>query len=74
MLFRSVFLNDADAFLLGELQESFAPMAIGITLETGIGASFVIDGRVVPPAEILPNNCHLYALPWKDRTVEELPF
>src|SRR5271170_1550916 len=30
-----VFLNDADAFLLGELQESFAPRAIGINLGNG---------------------------------------
>jgi glucokinase len=66
-----VFLNDADAFLLGELQGLFAPRAIGITLGTGIGASFAIDGRAVPAAEILPNNCDLYALPWKGRTVEE---
>jgi len=66
-----VFLNDADAFLLGELQESFAPRAIGITLGTGIGAAFAIDGRAVPATEILPNNCDLYALPWKGSTVEE---
>ena len=68
-----VFLNDADAFLLGELQESFsfAPRAIGITLGTGIGAAFAIDGRAVPATEFLPNNCDLYALPWKDSTVEE---
>jgi glucokinase len=66
-----VFLNDADAFLLGELQDSFVPRAVGITLGTGIGASFAIDGRAVPAAEVLPNNCDLYALPWKDSTVEE---
>jgi glucokinase len=66
-----VFLNDADAFLLGELQELFVPRAIGITLGTGIGASFAIDGRAVPATKILPNNCDLYALPWKGRTVEE---
>lgn len=66
-----VFLNDADAFLLGELQESCALRAIGITLGTGIGAAFAIDGRAVPATEILPNNCDLYALPWRDSTVEE---
>jgi glucokinase len=66
-----VFLNDADAFLLGELQESFAPRAIGITLGTGIGAAFAIDGRPIPATKILPNNCDLYALPWKESTVEE---
>ena len=66
-----VFLNDADAFLLGELQNSYAPRAIGITLGTGIGAAFATDGQVVPATEILPNNSNLYALPWKGSTVEE---
>ena len=66
-----LFLNDADAFLLGELQDSFAPKAIGITLGTGIGAAFAIDGRAVPATEILPNNCDLHLLPWKGSTVEE---
>ncbi len=66
-----VFLNDADAFLLGELQESSVCRAIGITLGTGIGAAFAIDGRAVPAIEILPHNCDLYALPWKGSTVEE---
>jgi glucokinase len=66
-----LFLNDADAFLLGELRESFAPRAIGITLGTGIGAAFAIDGRSVPATKILPNNCDLHLLPWKGSTVEE---
>ena len=66
-----LFLNDADAFLLGELQNSFAPRAVGITLGTGIGAAFAIDGRSVPATEILPNNCDLHLLPWKGSTVEE---
>jgi predicted NBD/HSP70 family sugar kinase len=66
-----LFLNDADAFLLGELQDSFAPKAVGITLGTGIGAAFAIDGRSVPATEILPNNCDLHLLPWKGSTVEE---
>ncbi|WP_187142972.1 ROK family protein [Terriglobus albidus] len=66
-----VFLNDADAFLLGELHDSSASKAVGITLGTGIGAAFAIDGRAVPATEILPNHCDLYALPWKGSTVEE---
>ncbi|QNI38179.1 ROK family protein [Edaphobacter albus] len=64
-----IFLNDADAFLLGELQEPFAARAIGITLGTGIGAAFAIDGRPVSVTDVLPND--LYALPWRDRTVED---
>jgi glucokinase len=66
-----LFLNDADAFLFGELRDSFAPKAAGITLGTGVGAAFAIDGRAVPATEILPNNCDLHLLPWKGSTVEE---
>jgi glucokinase len=66
-----LFLNDADAFLLGEVQDAFASKAVGITLGTGVGAAFVIDGRSVPATEILPNNCDLHLLPWKGSTVEE---
>lgn len=66
-----LFLNDADAFLLGELEGSFAAKAAAITLGTGIGAAFAIDGRPVPATEILPNNCDLHLLPWKGSTVEE---
>ena len=66
-----LFLNDADAFLVGELLDSFAPRAVGITLGTGIGAAFAIDGRAVPGTKILPNNCDLHLLPWKGSTVEE---
>jgi glucokinase len=67
-----LFLNDADAFLLGELQDAFASKAVGITLGTGVGAAFAIDGRSVPATEILPNNCDLHLLPWKGSTVEEI--
>ena len=49
-----LFLNDADAFLLGELQDSFPPRAVGITLGTGIGAAFAIDGRFDPRNRNLP--------------------
>lgn len=66
-----LFLNDADAFLLGELEDSFAPKAAGITLGTGIGAAFALDGRPVPATEVLPNNRDLHLLPWKASTVEE---
>lgn len=66
-----VFLNDADAFLVGELQEPLPSRAIGITLGTGIGAAFAIDGESVPAPEILPNRHDLYSLPWKGETVED---
>jgi glucokinase len=66
-----LFLNDADAFLLGELRDLSAPKAAGLTLGTGIGAAFSIDGRAVAATKILPNNCDLHLLPWKGSTVEE---
>jgi glucokinase len=66
-----LFLNDADAFLLGELRDLSSPRAAGITLGTGIGAAFAIHGRAVAATKILPNNCDLHLLPWKDSTVEE---
>lgn len=66
-----LFLNDADAFLLGELEQASASRAIGITLGTGIGAAFAINDRTVPAMKVLPNNCDLYALPWKGGIVED---
>jgi glucokinase len=44
------FLNDADAFLLGEWWAGAArdhARAIGLTLGTGLGSAFLADGRIV---------------------------
>jgi glucokinase len=46
------FVNDADAFLLGEWAAGAARGAgrcAGITLGTGIGSAWLVDGRVVDP-------------------------
>jgi len=42
------FLNDAAAFLTGELYQGAATggRAIGITLGTGVGSAFAVDGKV----------------------------
>ena len=43
-----IFLNDARAFLLGELSAGSARgagRAVGMTLGTGIGSAFALDGR-----------------------------
>jgi glucokinase len=48
------FLNDADAFLLGEWAAGAAKGArrcAGITLGTGIGSAWLVDGVVVDPGE-----------------------
>ena len=44
------FLNDADAYLLGEVGAGAArgfKRAIGLTLGTGIGSAFAVDGRLL---------------------------
>jgi glucokinase len=46
------FLNDADAFLLGEWADgaaSGAQRCAGITLGTGIGSAWLVDGEIVDP-------------------------
>jgi glucokinase len=48
------FLNDADAFALGEWTAGAAVGAarcVGITLGTGIGSGWLVDGRVVDPGD-----------------------
>ena len=47
-----VFLNDADAFALGEWTAGSAlgfPRVCGITLGTGVGSGWVVEGSVVDP-------------------------
>ena len=49
---RFVFLNDADAFLLGEWAAGAAlgtHRCAAITLGTGVGSSWLVDGRIVDP-------------------------
>jgi glucokinase len=61
------FLNDADAFLLGEWLTGAAPGAtrvLGVTLGTGLGSAFLVDGVLAPGVE-------LYRLSFRGRPVEE---
>jgi glucokinase len=49
---RMAFLNDADAFLLGEWAAGAARgthRCVGITLGTGIGSAWLVDGVIVDP-------------------------
>lgn len=61
------FLNDADAFLLGEWLTGAARGAervLGITLGTGLGSAFLVGGTLTPGIEF-------YKLPFRGRPVEE---
>lgn len=68
------FLNDANAFLLGEVGGGTARgvrRAAGITLGTGIGSAFAVDGRVVTEGAGVPPDGEIWNLPFGDSTVED---
>ena len=61
------FLNDADAFLLGEWLVGAARGAnrvLGVTLGTGLGSALLVDGILAPDVE-------LFRLSFRGRPVEE---
>ncbi len=67
------FLNDAEAFLLGEWWAGAArghARAVGITLGTGLGSAFMEDGRIVSAGQGIPPRGALYELPFRGAPVE----
>lgn len=68
------FLNDADAFLLGESWAGAARghrRAVGITLGTGLGSSFVAGGRLVHAGPGVPEGGELHRLSFRGAPVEQ---
>jgi glucokinase len=68
------FLNDAEAFLLGEWWAGAArghARALGITLGTGLGSAFLEEGRFVRSGAGVPADGALYTLAFRGRPVEE---
>ena len=69
------FLKDASAYLLGELAAGSAKgssRAVCITLGTGIGCAFGVDGRSVTSGEGVPPEGEIWNLPYAGATVEDL--
>ena len=69
------FLKDATAYLLGELAAGSAKgaaRAVGLTLGTGIGCAFAVDGRPVTSGEGVPDEGEIWNLPYAGATVEDL--
>jgi predicted NBD/HSP70 family sugar kinase len=67
------FLNDADAFLLGEWWAGAArgqARPVGITLGSGLGSAFLAEGRIVEEGEGVPPGGNLYLLPFGGEPVE----
>lgn len=68
------FLNDAAAFLLGEWKAGAAAghrRVAGITLGTGVGSAFLVDGRPVTDGPDVPPEGRADLLTWDDRPLEE---
>ncbi|MEV0408238.1 ROK family protein [Actinoallomurus sp. NPDC050550] len=68
------FLNDAVAFLLGEWTAGAAAghrRASGITLGTGVGSAFLVDGRPVTDGPDVPPEGRVDLLTWEDRPLED---
>jgi predicted NBD/HSP70 family sugar kinase len=62
------FVNDAEAFLLGESWAGAARghrRAVGVTLGTGLGSAFIEDGQIVP------RDVALYELSFRGAPVED---
>ena len=67
------FLNDASAFMLGELHRGAAVgmhRAVGITLGTGIGSAFAVDGEVVVSGAGVPSDGEIWNLSYRNAIVE----
>jgi glucokinase len=68
------FVNDADAFLLGEIGAGLAQIGtrtVGITLGTGVGSAFAVNGRVVTEGSGVPSGGEIWNLPYENSTVED---
>jgi glucokinase len=69
------FLNDAAAFMIGEVSLGAAVSArraIGITLGTGIGSAFSVDGELVVTGEGVPDGGEIWNYPYRGEILENL--
>jgi glucokinase len=69
------FVNDAAAFVLGELNAGSArgaKRAVGLTVGTGIGCAFAENGHYVTEGTGVPPGGEIWNFPYRDGTVEDL--
>jgi glucokinase len=68
------FLNDADAYLLGEIGAGAArgfSRAVGLTLGTGIGSAFAVNGQLETEGPGVPSGGEIWNLAYRGGTVED---
>ncbi len=69
------FLNDAAAFLMGEIGAGAARgvgRVVGITLGTGIGSGFAVDGQLKTSGPGVPPGGEIWNVPFEGGIVEDL--
>lgn len=69
------FLNDASAFLIGEVAAGAAvgcERAVGVTLGTGVGCAFAVNGKIVTSGPGVPPNGEIWNFPYGSGTVEDV--
>ncbi len=68
------FVNDASAFLLGESSSGAAKgfiRAVGLTLGTGLGSAFAVNGRLVSEGAGVPAGGEIWNLPYNGGMIED---
>lgn len=69
------FLNDADAFAMGEMgfgEAKGAVRAMFICIGTGLGSGFGVDGRMAPAGTPgMPEGGELYHVPFLDKRIDD---
>jgi glucokinase len=68
------FLNDGAAYLLGEISAGSAQgvcRAVAITLGTGIGSAFAVDGHVIREGTGVPPGGEIWNLPYQGGILED---
>ena len=71
---RVAFLNDAEAFSVGEWTAGELrgeDRCVGVTIGTGIGSGFLDDGRVVRTGDAVPPGGELYRTEFRGRPLED---
>ena len=71
---RVTFVHDASAFLLGEISAGAAEgfkRAVGLTLGTGMGSAFAVDGCLVNEGKGVPPGGEIWNLPFDGATIED---
>ncbi|MDX2973391.1 ROK family protein, partial [Kribbella solani] len=71
---RVMFMNDAEAFAVGEWtagQVRGVERCLGVTIGTGIGTAFLADGRVVRDGNTVPPGGELYKTKYAGKPLED---